>query len=108
MQFYYEDMNHNDAICDIERHGNLVIATELANNTGASVTNSCERIAVKCCEEFNIKGNELIFIERYDYRSSAYKIRESISVVTFEKNFSSPEWKTLTEKELDILINQQS
>ena len=47
MIFHYTDFNGNLAICDIEIYGNVVIATELDNNTGASITNVAELVAMQ-------------------------------------------------------------
>jgi hypothetical protein len=69
MIFEYRDMNKREEHCDIQQIGNIVVMTELWDNTGASITNSCEYIAKQYAEQHELNVDELIFIERYDYRS---------------------------------------
>jgi hypothetical protein len=69
MIFEYTDMNNRPAYCDIEKIGDLIIMTKLAENTGASVTNSNNYIAKQYTEQNNLSINDLTFIERYDERS---------------------------------------
>ena len=66
MIFEYTDMNKRPAYCDIEKIGNVVIMTELAGNTGASVTNSSEYIAQQYTKQYNLSVNDLTFIWRVD------------------------------------------
>ena len=54
---------------DIERYGNLIIATELNENPGMSVTNACEHIAIQYAREHGMQLDRMIFVERYDHRS---------------------------------------
>src|ERR1700683_2515523 len=45
----------------------VVIATELADNPGKSVTNVCEYLASWVCVEFEIDPSSLVWIEHYGY-----------------------------------------
>lgn len=116
MIFEYTDMNRRAATTDIEQYGNLIIATELATNEGASVTNSAEYIATQYAGRHNIPIDAIVFVERYDSRS--YDDKRTLkepehSLVSFsmgERNgkphLTTPEWKHLTEDELQDLISE--
>ena len=116
MVFQYTDMNSKAAFCGLERKGNLIIATELAENTGASVTNSCDYIATQYCTQNDIPFGDLIFVEHYDQRS--YEGRgnsEDFSLVTFRQgerfgkpHFTNPEWKPLRRDEYQDLLDSHS
>ena len=116
MIFYYTDVNGNEAFCEIARKGNLVIATELAANTGASVTNSCEIIATEICKQKEIAFEDLIFVEHYDKNSYRNKQgEESFSRVCFsqgaisgESRLTAPTWQPLTVGEYMELLESQS
>lgn len=111
MIFNYTDMNQRDAFCDIERFGNLVIATELKENTGASVTNAADYIATQYCTSHGISFEDLIFVERYDHRSYEGKKSPDCSLVTFQirerfgqPHFTTSDWKYLTPAAFEELV----
>ena len=120
MIFEYTDMNKRPAHCDIEKIGNVVIMTELANNTGASVTNSCEYIAKQYTAQNDLSVNDLIFVERYDYRS--YETRKphvknaelpNYTLVTFTDSETmrgklTPNWKHLSMDDFNALIKSKN
>ena len=114
MIFKYKDMNGNAAVCDIERHGNLIIATELAENTGGSVTNSSEYIATQFCESNGVPLEDVIVVERYDHRSYNTKNPIRLSKVTYQigsrmgkPHLMSPDWSYIMEDQLEDIIEQQ-
>ena len=49
--------------CDIEINDNIVIATELADNPGMSITNSAAELAAAIVKDFDIQPEELVLIE---------------------------------------------
>lgn len=121
MIFEYTDMNHRAATTDIEQYGNLIIATELATNEGASVTNSAEYIATQYAGQHNIPLDKIIFIERYDHRSyedgrkplkGEFPTNDLVTFSMGERNgrlhLTTPEWKRITENELNALIERES
>ena len=118
MIFEYIDMNKRPAYCDIEKIGNIIIMTELADNTGASVTNSCEYIAKQYTEQNNLSLNDLIFVERYDKRSYEFGSKPlkgefpNYSLVTFIdsdlKWKLTPHWKHLSSDEFNDLIKNEN
>jgi hypothetical protein len=119
MLFEYMDANNRKALTDIERYGNLLIATELKENPGMSVTNACEFIATQYTREHGMQLDSIIFVERYDHRSYEGGLKPmpgefpNYSLVTFtEGNWipgkPTPHWKHLTESELDAIIKKET
>ena len=113
MIFNFTDGNKRTAHCDIEKIGNVIIMTELADNTGASVTNSFEYIAEQYTEQEGLSVEELTFIERYDKRSyaNARAYNDSIpnyALVTFIGNAGrlKPRWKHLTKEQFNDFIKK--
>ena len=108
--FNYTDRNNSECVCDIEQHGNVIIMTELAENTGASVTNSCDYIATQYAGRFGFDLDNLIFVERYDRRSytnAGTLETDNLSLISFKRAGSrlySPQWKHISGAELDALI----
>jgi len=92
----------------------VVIATELAANDGASITNASESLAQRLCETLNIDPSELILVEHY----FADKILpEHYSLVKFtrtrsrERNkmwndFGDRTWLPMEKSELERLLGQ--
>jgi hypothetical protein len=113
MIFEYTDMNKSPAHCDIEKIGSIIIMTELADNTGASVTNSCEYIAHQYTEQHGLSVDGLTFIERYNNRSYESKDGKlpSYTLVTFTESNTAkgkltPHWEPLTEERFNSLIEE--
>ena len=114
MIFEYTDMNKRPAYCDVERIGNIVIMTELAGNTGASITNSSEYIAQQYTKQHGLSVDDLIFIERYDSRSYEYprNYKPHYTFVEFTPSETvigklTPHWERLTDEQFDALIEKQ-
>ena len=115
MIFEYTDMNKRPAYCDIERIGNIVIMTELAGNTGASVTNSCEYIAQQYTKQHGLSVDSLIFIERYNSNSYKYPLPNKeyspvYTLVTFTESNTirgklTPHWERLTDDHSTTIRN---
>ena len=53
----------------VDRSRNLVIATEIADNPGTSITNAVDLLANKVCNEFQLDKQRLTWIERYTKQS---------------------------------------
>ena len=91
MMFNYTDRNNSECVCDVEQHGNVIIMTELEENTGASVTNSCDYIAAQYADRFGLDLDSLVFVERYDRRSYANAGTvgaENLSLISFKRTGS--------------------
>src|SRR2546421_12763932 len=57
-------------IIPIDGGKTVIIATELADNPGTSVTNICEDLASVVCVELAIDPSSLVWIEYYDFPSA--------------------------------------
>lgn len=104
MQFFYKSPAGADSRCDILVNGNTVVATELNDNPGMSITNAAADLAMMVCRTFAIDPNELVWIEHYPVRE---KIEETFDIVTFTVNeygkVSGPQWRRLKENEIKDL-----
>jgi hypothetical protein len=114
-----ESTCHLFVIKDAEKA--LVIATELKENPGMSVTNSSEALATLCAAQFTLDPERTTFIEHYNAERSygakrlAVPIKgnsaDNYSVVTYTwarkglvKTASYAQWKYLTEEEYQALL----
>jgi len=100
-----------DAWCSLEilrgRDGQtVVIATELKDNPGTSVTNMCEHLAHWVCIEFSIDPRKVAWIEHYGYPAPGDSRRRprSYDLVTFEilpagdtVVLSHPQWRPMCD-----------
>jgi hypothetical protein len=81
----------------------LCIATELEENTGPSITNSCEYLANEICKQKEIKVLDFILIERYDRRKDGiFSAPVTFDLVIFDinlgldsKTFYNPQWRRI-------------
>lgn len=103
MLYNYKGYGGCDSVCDIVIHNNIVIATELEDNKGTSITNIAEGLATQVCKEFNIDPEKLIWVEHY-FSSVALK-QETFDIVefTFLENGEcvKPKWRRSTEAEFE-------
>ena len=71
----------------IDQSRNLVIATEIADNPGTSITNAVDLLANQVCNEFQLDKQRLTWIERYTKQSYKGKGNDrnypSYSIVNF-------------------------
>ena len=80
-----------------------VLATEVIDNPGTSITNVCEDLAYWVCVEFSIDPSKLVWIEHYGYPSPVKSIGpRTYDLVTFtilppghEAVFAEPKWRTM-------------
>jgi len=111
MIFKFTDSNGNEGVCDIERHCELVIATELADNTAMSVTNACTAIAAQYCEQNGIRPWDLLFFERYDERSGGTyaggnATYTSVNMAVAKGGvFHSPVWAHYDKRTFDAVLD---
>jgi hypothetical protein len=73
-RFGYADCHGRRGECRIEvipasRDRTVVIATELQDNPGMSITNAAEYVATAACRELRIDPATLVWIEHYGYPS---------------------------------------
>ena len=93
------------------RSFDLVIATEMADNPGTSVTNVAEHLATAVCKDWGIPARSLVWVEHYPKRDSdfePYVPDESWDLVQFyldpaQGRFANPVWFRLSEEQMDLL-----
>ena len=82
----------------------VVVATEVSDNEGTSMTNMAEELATMVCKAFDVKPDRLVWIEHYPERpiSKRESFKESFDLVNFTRNddqFLSPRWSPLDKAE---------
>jgi hypothetical protein len=117
MRYDYTGYWECDCHCDLEikrfPDRTVVIATEVEDNEGTSITNMAEHLAFRVCRDFDIDPKMLVWIEHYPDRhppgSRDSIFDESFDLVTFDwdgQRFSKPNWKPLTKSEMIALIGE--
>ena len=85
----------------------VVIATEVEDNPGTSITNAAEQLAYHVCVDFAIDPSKLIWIEHYGYPSPGASRRpRTYDLVTFEilppghdAVFAHPNWRPMIKQD---------
>lgn len=93
---------NQDGVCFIERvnlpDGRVVVCcVEAAGNPGSSITNSAERIATQVCDRFDIKLEELVWLEHYPDLAPLEWDRVSFSRTSTGGPLQAPVWTPMTE-----------
>jgi len=89
--------------CRLQINGNLVIATELPDNPGQSITNAAEELATQVCQQFEISPLSLMWIEHYIHEDS--ELEETYDLVLFTwdgDRFIDPRWHRLSSVKLSF------
>jgi len=85
----------------------IVIATEVEDNPGTSVTNMAEGLASRVCAEFSIDPRSLVWIEHYGYPSAIRAGNpRTFDLVTFarpvagdDSTVGEPKWRPMSESD---------
>lgn len=87
-----------------------VIASELPDNPGTSVTNMAEELATRVCRENNISPHWLLWIEHYPKSESREDATWTEVAFTFDWGrsgfpckFSTPKWWRLSDAQMATL-----
>ena len=111
IRFSYKIPNRSNGICNIivSKENSLVIASEIHDNTGASITNTAEYVAIQVCEAYEINPKKLIWIEHYSDNSYiSGRSREDFDLVKFkydsDKKFHDPQWMPLSQEEIEEYV----
>jgi hypothetical protein len=115
-RYRYLGFHGCDAWCALETlflegGKSVVIATELADNPGTSITNVCEHLAYWVCVDFAIDPSQLVWIEYYGYPSPSNPKRlRTFDLVTFEilppghdAVFANPRWRPMRDADWQSL-----
>ena len=90
----------------------VVIATELPDNAGSSITNAAEILATEMRRWFVVSGGGLFWIEHYQDRAvigSRPQLKESFDRVFFRwdgAQYDDPEWKPFSRQQVEALIGE--
>ena len=92
---------NQDGVCLIELinlpDGRVVVCcVEAAGNPGSSITNSAERIATQVCERFDIKLENLVWLEHYPDLAPLEWDRVTFSRTANEGALEAPVWTPMT------------
>ena len=101
MIYYYKGLHGCDSKCDIEVKGNIVIAKELKENSGTSITNWAENLANDITKMYGIKKEKLVWLECYEY-SGHY------AIVEFEiksNSFVNPNWTQCSKETIRKIVS---
>ena len=127
-RFEYRGFHGCRCVCSLEilpatDGRRVVIATELEDNSGTSVTNVAEHLASEVCDRFGIDPDKLVWIETYGYAApGAGERRRTFDRVTFKRRepdgvirwgpsvlkskpdgwpgyFQDPDWHAMTDED---------
>lgn len=87
----------------------VVVASERADNPGASITNTYNHLATGVCQKLGLSVEQTTWIEHYGPESYGEKIDETfdwISLVWNGERLVSPTWRPGSMEELEQLIGQ--
>jgi len=92
-----------------ERYGEppVVVATELPDNPGMSITNAAAQLAADVWDLLGCPERGLTWIEHYPQQGPEPHERESFAAVSFTwtgGSFSEPQWRHLTQEAVEALI----
>lgn len=146
-EFYFDGLNRRQGKCHLRLFSRLaveqqarpihddedtatrqviVLATEVEDNPGASITNAAEKLAAQVCEHFAIRPSRLVWVEHYDERDlprhqwASYRPEgESYDLVSFDFrsarqihdgggiSLGKPTWKHTTKADIEKLIGEK-
>ena len=79
----------------------IVVATEMPDNPGTSITNFVEQLAGMVCADFLIEPNRLVWVEHYPARDSE---PENYSLLSLEWNgaaFTNRAWRHINRSQIE-------
>ncbi|MEE4198179.1 MAG: hypothetical protein V2I54_11080 [Bacteroidales bacterium] len=114
-EYHFKGMWDVPSVCGLKivrkAHKTIVIVTDLyEENPGTPVTEWNAKLASQICTEFEIKPEELVFIERTPDKQTKLSFnKETFFRVLFEQHgyeFNEPDWQELSKDEVNKLINE--
>jgi len=93
----------------------VVIASQLSEDGGTSITNRAEHLATEVCQRYGLDADRVVYVEHYpDRRSPGQKLHDPIfdehfSLVSFHRKgatFSRPQWTRIEKTLVETLIGQ--
>jgi hypothetical protein len=92
--------------CDIEVYGNVVIATELKDNIGVSITSCAEDLANEICKKYEINLDRLIWIECYSKANGFPKEVDLVKFSIVHGSLCNPEWIKISQGKVDKILQE--
>src|SRR2546426_12007796 len=85
----------------------MVIATEVKDNPGTSITNMAEGLAMEVCRDYGIDPDKLVWIEHYGYQSPMKALSpRAYDFVSFQlvsdghrAKFAEPKWRPMRDED---------
>jgi len=87
----------------------VVVASELEDNPGASITNTYEDLATGVWQKLGLAVDQVTWVEHYGAQSYGVRIDETFDWVTLERQgdrLVSPQWRPGSRQELEQRIGQ--
>lgn len=94
----------SNARCRVRISGSTVIATELPNNPGMSLTNAAASAAVQVCQYYEIPLEKLVWIEHYPEETGH---EETFDLVHFSLNnglLNVERWQRISTAKAEQLL----
>ena len=90
----------------------VVLATEMPDNPGTSITNASERLAMEVTRSFGLTFDTLTWVEHYPERQGSHggpRLPASFDQVSFTptaQGLRSPEWQRLSKIQVEAMLGQ--
>ena len=94
----------SSARCRVRVNGNVVIATELPDNPGMSVTNAAGPLAMQVCQFYEIEPKNLVWIEHYLEEPDEKERFDRVSFSFDSGRLVSPRWRRISKEEVAQLL----
>ncbi|NET55382.1 MAG: hypothetical protein F6K47_04095 [Symploca sp. SIO2E6] len=88
-----------EAKCRVRVNGNTVIASELPDNPGMSLTNAAEEVAMQVAGHYEIPLGELTWIEHYPEEPNHEESFDRVDFSFERGRLTKPRWKPITKEE---------
>ena len=114
-EFHYLGLGTFPSVCrlrafEAEDAPTVVIATELPQNPGTSVTNAAQDIAAQAYKLLERPAQGITLIEHYEQDGQERYAQERFALVSFEHTdggkFSGPDWRYLAKEEVERMVGQ--
>ena len=95
------------ARCRVRILCNKVIATELPDNPGMSITNAAASIAMQVCQYYEIPLDRLIWIEHYPKEPNHEETYDLVHFISVDGFLSMDRWQRLSINEAEQFFGER-
>lgn len=92
------------AKCRVRVNHTTVIATEIRDNPGMSITNVVQEVAVQVSAYYEIPLSELVWIEHYPEEPSHEESFDRVQFSFERGRLTNPQWRRITREEAMSLL----